>query len=258
VNGTPSVFINGTLFSPAKIPTYEELKKGIDDAISGKMTGSPASPDAFLSSLVQRKASIRVWQSSRNWGRDDGHSPVLAFERPPAYHPPGGYPLDDEIIQSLFEPRGPIPGCTVRPQKFVTPFYHTQLAEAVEGAQVVISGVSSFGVHWFAETVGPYLQPGTPVLAVTKGLEDQPDGDLWTLAGGNNSLLPESSRGRISLNAIAGAMHLPRAGCPPPHVCGFLRRALIHPESSPPDVCHKLLPYLAFYGCDRCWKYAPP
>jgi len=34
VNGTPSVFINGTLFSPAKIPTYEELKKGIDDALA--------------------------------------------------------------------------------------------------------------------------------------------------------------------------------------------------------------------------------
>jgi len=75
------------------------------------------------------------------------------------------------------------------------------------------------------------LQPGTPVLAVTKGLEDQPDGDLWTLPVVTNSLLPESFARPHQPERHRGAMHLPRAGCPPPHVCGFLRRATYPPEA---------------------------
>ena len=48
------------------------------------------------------------------------------------------------------------------------------------GADAVIGGVSSFGVEWFGDFVLPKIKDGTPVLTVTKGLMDTPDGKLLT------------------------------------------------------------------------------
>lgn len=86
----------------------------------------------------------------------------------------------------------------------VHPYYHTELAQAVQGVDLIVSGVSSFGVHWFADTAGPYLSPQVPILAVTKGLEDLPNGDLQILPDVINQRLPVDKRGKISLNAIGG------------------------------------------------------
>ena len=52
------------------------------------------------------------------------------------------------------------------------------LDEALAGADLVIGGVSSFGVEWFGDTVLPRIADGTKVLTVTKGLQDTPDGRL--------------------------------------------------------------------------------
>ena len=51
---------------------------------------------------------------------------------------------------------------------------------ALEGADAVIGGVSSFGVDWFGDYVLPKIADGTPVLTVTKGLYDTADGYLYT------------------------------------------------------------------------------
>ena len=53
-----------------------------------------------------------------------------------------------------------------------------QMDEAVKGADLVIGGVSSFGVDWFGEEVLPRIPVDIPVLSVTKGLLDQDDGTL--------------------------------------------------------------------------------
>ena len=53
-----------------------------------------------------------------------------------------------------------------------------QMDEAVKGADLVIGGVSSFGVDWFGEEVLPRIPVEIPVLSVTKGLLDQEDGTL--------------------------------------------------------------------------------
>lgn len=55
-----------------------------------------------------------------------------------------------------------------------------ELDAALEGTALVIGGVSSFGVEWFGDTVLPRVKDGTPVLTVTKGLMDMPDGALLT------------------------------------------------------------------------------
>ena len=57
-------------------------------------------------------------------------------------------------------------------------FQIEELAEALNGADLVIGGVSSFGVDWFAETVLPAIPDEVPVLTVTKGLLCQADGTL--------------------------------------------------------------------------------
>jgi len=49
------------------------------------------------------------------------------------------------------------------------------LNKAVAGADIIISGVSSFGVDWFANEVIPALPAGVPILSVTKGMLNMPD-----------------------------------------------------------------------------------
>lgn len=44
------------------------------------------------------------------------------------------------------------------------------LPRAMVGADAVVLGVSSPGVRWAAEHVGPHLQAGVPVISVTKGM----------------------------------------------------------------------------------------
>lgn len=88
-----------------------------------------------------------------------------------------GTPLDSEIINE----------CRVSNQhpKFDIPFprgvkfyQFEEWKSAVEGADFVIGGVSSFGVDWFLEEVLVHLDPKIPVLSVTKGLINLDDGTL--------------------------------------------------------------------------------
>ena len=53
-----------------------------------------------------------------------------------------------------------------------------ELSRALEGADLIIGGVSSFGVEWFADEIIPVLPAETPVLSVTKGMFNLPDGSL--------------------------------------------------------------------------------
>ncbi len=114
-----------------------------------------------------------------------------------------GTPLDEDIISSI-RYNGLHPKLQRQMPSRLIPFNHTELDRALAGVDLIASGVSSFGVPWFAETVGPKLKTGVPVIAVTKGLEDQPDGDLLTLPEATARRLPAQLRGLVSLNAIAG------------------------------------------------------
>ena len=53
-----------------------------------------------------------------------------------------------------------------------------EVEEAIAGSTMIIGGVSSFGVDWFGEYVLPKIPVQTPVITVTKGLMDMPDGRL--------------------------------------------------------------------------------
>lgn len=98
--------------------------------------------------------------------RENGHSVRLV-----------GTPLDKEIIDDC--------KASGRHSKFdrdfpegVEYYYYEEWEKAVIGADFVIGGVSSFGVDWFLENILEKLDPSVPVLSVTKGLINLPDGTL--------------------------------------------------------------------------------
>lgn len=114
-----------------------------------------------------------------------------------------GTHLDGAIIRSCLDVgyhpklRRPLP-----PR--VRPYFVEQLSEALVGADAIVSGVNSLGVHWIGRTLGPLLWPGALVIAVTKGLEARPDGAPRILPDVLASELPAALRDRVSLNAIGG------------------------------------------------------
>lgn len=83
-------------------------------------------------------------------------------------------------------------------------FYQIEdVKTAIEGADLIIGGVSSFGVEWFADHILPILQENVPVITVTKGLMDVPDGTLITYPVYWQQRLAQMGK-KLSLNAIGG------------------------------------------------------
>jgi glycerol-3-phosphate dehydrogenase (NAD(P)+) len=75
------------------------------------------------------------------------------------------------------------------------------LERALEGADLLIGGVSSFGVDWFAENVLPLIPETLSVLSVTKGLIADEKGVLITYPEyWKRKLAPK----KLCLNAVGG------------------------------------------------------
>lgn len=83
-------------------------------------------------------------------------------------------------------------------------YYHIEeLKTAIDGADFIICGVSSFGVEWFKDEILPQLNDNIPVISVTKGLMDTPDGELLTYLDIWQEKLDTLGK-NIPLNAIGG------------------------------------------------------
>ncbi len=114
-----------------------------------------------------------------------------------------GTHLDADIIRSC-QASGYHPWLRRQLPASVQPFYVEQLDQALANADLIVSGVNSLGVHWIGRTLGPLLWPGATVIAVTKGLEATPAGDLRILPDVLRDELPPSLRDQVSLAAIGG------------------------------------------------------
>lgn len=113
-----------------------------------------------------------------------------------------GTHLDREIIEACRS--------TGRHPKFKTDFpagvkyYQIEDMElAIQGADMIIGGVSSFGVEWFGDFVLPKVPDHIPVLSVTKGLMDTEDGTLLCYPDVWQKKL-DAIGSRVELNAIGG------------------------------------------------------
>lgn len=78
-----------------------------------------------------------------------------------------------------------------------------EVEDAICGSDMIIGGVSSFGVDWFGDTILPKIPSHIPVLSVTKGLIDTEDGRLLTYPEVWEAKL-EAIGKRLSINAVGG------------------------------------------------------
>ena len=113
-----------------------------------------------------------------------------------------GTHLDREIIDTCRKTNRH-PRFTVDFPRGVEFYRLEELEQALTGADMVIGGVSSFGVEWFGDYVLPRLQDGVPLLTVTKGLWDTSEGKLLTYPDLWQKKLEELGKD-IPLNAIGG------------------------------------------------------
>ncbi len=114
-----------------------------------------------------------------------------------------GTPLDGEIIRSIQNSRKhPKLRREIPPEVKAYPV--EALPQALDGAELIIGGISSFGVDWFARTAGKHFRAEVLVLTVTKGMREQANGRLDIIPHVSDAQLPEALRGRVSLNAVAG------------------------------------------------------
>ncbi|MBP3852081.1 MAG: hypothetical protein J6D36_06030 [Erysipelotrichaceae bacterium] len=111
-----------------------------------------------------------------------------------------GTPLDREIIDELKKSNYHLN--LKRTLHDGIKYYQVEdMEKAIEGADAILGGVSSFGVDWFAEEVLPKIPREIPLITVTKGMIDQEDGtmltypEFWESCPGGQGL---------SFNAIGG------------------------------------------------------
>ena len=124
--------------------------------------------------------------------RDNGHTVRLV-----------GTFLDGDIINSLHA-TGFHPTLQRQVPEGVQPYFENQIGDALGDTDLIVVGVNSLGVDWFTMKVGPFLKPGSKLIAVTKGLEDLPNGDLQIIPEGIMRRLPVGLQGHVSINAIGG------------------------------------------------------
>ena len=111
-----------------------------------------------------------------------------------------GTPLDREIIEELRKSRYHKNLKRTLPEGIKT-YQIEEVEEALRGADVVLNGVSSFGLDWFCENMLPILPESAPLISVTKGMMDTPDGELIPYP----VLMEHFIAGeRLDINAIGG------------------------------------------------------
>ena len=113
-----------------------------------------------------------------------------------------GTPLDHEIIETC-KATGKHPKLPLPFPAGVEYYQIEDVRTALEGADMVIGGVSSFGVEWFGEEILPILPEGMRVLTVTKGLMDTEDGKLITYLDLWQQKLNRLGK-YLSMNAVGG------------------------------------------------------
>ena len=122
---------------------------------------------------------------------DNGHSINLV-----------GTHLDDDIIARLKQDHYHIKLKRQIPTS-IKPYFYSEIATAMQGAELVGIGVNSRGVNWAAEAVGSHLQAGQTLLMITKGMESI-DGELKILPDVLYAKLPTTIRDQIKYAAIGG------------------------------------------------------
>jgi glycerol-3-phosphate dehydrogenase (NAD(P)+) len=114
-----------------------------------------------------------------------------------------GTHLDREIIDSIKE-TGVHPGLELEVPEGVRAYQLEEAEEAFDGADIAMSGVNSFGVRWASEQFASLLKPDMMVIAVTKGMEADEEGNLHILPEVLAEQVPQEVRDQVTWSAITG------------------------------------------------------
>ena len=126
-----------------------------------------------------------------------------------------GSPLDNDIIDhgkktgehltlSLYRKNNDTNGID---EPFVMPgsvsfHYIEEMEECIKGADLIICGVSSFGMDWFCENVIPKLPENIPLLSISKGMID--DGENKGLLISYPEYMQRFTDKKLSIYAVGG------------------------------------------------------
>ena len=88
-----------------------------------------------------------------------------------------GSPLDNAIIDAVKAGKNH-PTLKRSFEGVAKAYYITELEEALKGTDVVVAGISSFGVDWFTANVLPILSKNVLVVSITKGMLLKDDDSL--------------------------------------------------------------------------------
>ena len=114
-----------------------------------------------------------------------------------------GTHLDREIVDAI-RSTGIHPGLGRELPSRIRAHQLEEVEAAFAQAEIVVSGVNSVGVEWAAERLAELLRPGQLVLAVTKGVRAEENGDLRILPDVLAEPVPADLREQVGWAAIIG------------------------------------------------------
>lgn len=115
-----------------------------------------------------------------------------------------GTPLDREIIDHA---RATGEHLTLKrpfPKGDLHFYQFEEITEAMAGADLLLCGVSSFGLDWFLDTVIPMIPDGAKVLSITKGMIALEDGSMISYPEVMEERAAALGKKNIDFNAVGG------------------------------------------------------
>lgn len=113
-----------------------------------------------------------------------------------------GSHLDEQVIDRL-RVDGVHPDMDLELPSSIAFHQLDELEQAMDGAEVLVLGVSSAGVRWAGEQTAPFVRADLPVLSITKGIEF--DGErLRILPDVLAESWPEAAREAVQPGAVVG------------------------------------------------------
>lgn len=119
---------------------------------------------------------------------DNGHSVSIV-----------GTPYDRQIIERLKEDRYHLNLKRELP-KGIEFFQIEDIDEAIKGADIIVAGISSYGVKWFRDEIVPMIPDSAPVLIVTKGVHSKGNGEICSFV----NYFEQKCQNRVDFFAIGG------------------------------------------------------
>ena len=131
--------------------------------------------------------------SAMAWPLSDNHNEVHLI----------GTHLDGDVIKTCKE-KNFHPRLGRELPEHVTPYYFSEIDGALDGCDIIVSGVNSLGVGWMASQLAAKARPGQMVVGITKGLEAGADGSVRLFPHILKAALPEVIRDQVQFAAIGG------------------------------------------------------